>query len=447
MVPWSWSMMVIPACGPATPEQSPDAHENAAPIPAFDVSRSAKAGLPVDLDASASSDPNGDAMTFEWSFDHLPVGSRVGAFSIAENGTRSDVTSFVPDVLGTYVVALVALDDRGETSAPVYQTVVVTEDGAPPVADAGPDQSGLVGTEFVLGSGDAAVDALGRPLTFTWELRDVPTGSAAALANTDGVAPSFVADLPGLYEVTLVVANGATVSMPDIAAITVSAASTASPVAIIDEDGMTVEDCSDVALHGGASYDPDGNALSYFWAVQTRPNGSTADVLHQERTATPTFHPDVAGSYALSLSVFDGSEWSITQAEIQAIDRTTNTAPVVDAGAAMKIDGGKVSCMVDPFTGAWDCDSCPSVVTVIGEDATGSDADGDALALTWSVVSGDVDITSDVHASTIDVTLDGFAPDEPACEQRDFELALEGTDCPGETARDTVVVTVVCCGS
>jgi hypothetical protein len=47
---------------------------------------------------------------------------------------------------------------------------------------------------------------------------------------------------------------------------------------------------------------------------------------------------------------FDGSEWSITQAEVLAIDRTTNTAPVVDAGAAMKIDGGKVSCMVDPFT-------------------------------------------------------------------------------------------------
>jgi len=113
----------------------------------------------------------------------------------------------------------------------------------------------------------------------------------------------------------------------------------------------------------------------------------------------------------------------------------------------MKIDGGKVSCAVDPFTGAWDCDSCASVATVIGEDATSSDADGDVLALTWSVVSGDVDITSDAHASTIDVTLDGFAPDGPTCEQRDFELALEATDCPGETARDTVVVTVQCCGS
>jgi hypothetical protein len=113
----------------------------------------------------------------------------------------------------------------------------------------------------------------------------------------------------------------------------------------------------------------------------------------------------------------------------------------------MKIDGGKVSCAIDPFTGAWDCDSCPSVATVIGDDATSTDADGDALALTWSVVSGDVDITSDVHASTIDVTLDGFAPDSPTCEERDFELAFEGTDCPGETGRDTVVVTVQCCGS
>ena len=447
MVPWSWSMVVISACAPASDEQGPVAPGNAAPIPAFEASRNAKAGIPVELDASSSGDPNGDAITFEWSFDHVPVDSRVGADSIADNGTRTELTSFVPDVLGTYVVALEALDDRGAVSAPVYQTVVVAEDGAPAVADAGPDQSGLVGSEFVVGSGGPAVDELGRPLTFTWELREAPEGSAAALANTEGVAPSFVADLPGLYEVMLVVANGATVSVPDVATILASNPTNASPVAIIDEDGMTVEDCSDVALHGGSSYDPDGNALSYQWAVQTRPDGSTADVLHQDRSAVPTFRPDVAGTYALSLSVFDGSEWSITQAELRAIDRTTNTAPVVDAGAAMKLDGGKVSCDVDPFTGGWDCDKCPSVVTVIGKDATGSDADGDALALTWSVVSGEVDITSDPHASTIDVTLDGFAPDGPTCEQRDFELALEGTDCPGETARDTVVVTVQCCGT
>lgn len=447
MVPWSWSMVVISACGPAGPEQGADGHGNVAPIPSFDASREAKAGLPVELDASGSSDPNGDAMTFDWSFDHVPVGSRVSASAIADNGTRSNVTSFVPDVLGTYVVALVTRDDRGEASAPAYQTVVVTEDGAPPVADAGPDQSGLVGTEFVLGSGGAAVDELGRPLTYTWELREAPAGSAAGLANTNGVAPSFVADLPGFYEVTLVVANVATASAPDVAAITVSNPTNASPVAIIDEDGITVEDCSDVGLHGDSSYDPDGSALSYLWAVQARPEGSTADVLRQDRTATPTFHADVEGTYALSLSVFDGSEWSITQAEVLAIDRTTNTAPVVDAGAAMKIDGGKVSCDIDPFTGDWDCDACPSIVTVIGKDATSTDADGDALALTWSVVSGDVDITSDVHASAIDVTLDSVEPDAPECQQWDFELALEGTDCPGETGRDTVVVTVECCGS
>jgi hypothetical protein len=440
--------MVLSACSPASSEQDPVGRANVVPLPAFEVSRHAKAGLPVELDASGSGDPDGDAVTFEWSFDHVPVGSRVAPSSIADNGTRSDLTSFVPDLLGTYVVALVVRDDRGAASAPAYQTIVVLEDGAPPVADAGPDQAGLVGTEFVLGNAGAAVDELGRPLTFTWALREAPEGSGAELENTDGLAPSFVADLPGYYEVTLVVANGATVSTPDVAVMTVSNPTNASPVAIIDEDGMTVEDCSDVALHGDGSYDPDGNALSYQWAVQERPEGSTASVLRQERTATPTFRPDVEGAYALSLAVFDGSEWSITQAEVLAIDRTTNTAPVVDAGTAPeKIDGGTVGCAKDPFTGDWDCDSCPNIATTAGADAITSDADGDPLALTWSVVAGDVDITSDVHASTIDVTLDGFEPEGPWCDQRDFELALEGTDCPGATARDTVVITVECCGS
>jgi hypothetical protein len=445
MVPWPVSLVVISACGPAS-EQGPVEQANVAPIPAIEVSREAKAGLPVELDGSGSSDPNGDAITFEWSFDHVPVGSRLGAYSIADNGTRSAESSFVPDVLGTYVVALVTRDDRGEVSTPAYEAIQVLEDGAPPVANAGPDQSGLVGAEFVLGVAGSAVDELGRPLTFRWDLREAPEGSTAALVNTDGIAPSFVADLPGHYEVTLVVENGATVSAPDVASVLVSDPVNASPVAIIDEDGITVEDCSDVALHGNGSYDPDGDALSYLWAVQSRPDASSADVLRQERTATPTFRPDAAGAYALSLSVFDGSEWSITQAEVLAIERPTNAAPVVDAGADIELAAGKVECVDDPFSGSWDCDECPSVSTVIGTDAAIDDADDDAVALTWSVASGEVDITSDPRAATIDVTLDGFDPDGPTCKTVDYELALEGTDCPGATARDSVVVTLVCCG-
>jgi hypothetical protein len=438
-------MVVLSACGPADQEHGPVEHENVAPMPAFDVSREAKAGLPVELDGTPTADPNGDAITFEWSFYHAPEGSRVGADSIAGNGTRSAEASFVPDVLGTYVVALVARDDRGEVSAPAYEAIAVREDGAPAVADAGPDLTGVVGTEFVLGGADSAVDELGRPLTFRWDLREAPEGSTAVLANTDGVAPSFVADLPGHYEVTLVVDNGATVSVPDAASVLVENPTTAAPVAMIDEDGMTVEDCSDVALHGDGSYDPDGAPLEYLWDVQSRPAQSTADVLRQERTATPTFRPDAAGAYAVSLSVFDGSEWSIAQAELFAIDRTTNATPVVSAGAAIKIDAGTAPCGKDPF-GGWDCDDCADVTTVIGVDATATDADGDPLALTWSVVSGDIDLTSDVHAMTVDATLEGFEPDGPTCKDVDHELALEGTDCPGATGRDTVVVTVTCCG-
>ena len=98
MVPWSWSMVVISACAPSS-EQGPVERGNDAPVPAFDVSRQAKAGLPVELDGSATADPNGDAVTFEWSFDHVPVGSRVDASDVAENGSRSAETSFVPDVL------------------------------------------------------------------------------------------------------------------------------------------------------------------------------------------------------------------------------------------------------------------------------------------------------------------------------------------------------------
>jgi len=78
----------------------------------------------VNLDGSASSDPNGDPLTYSWSFSSKPAGS---------TATLSDSTivdpTFTADIAGDYVVQLVVNDGEAD-SAPDTVTITVSEPSA-----------------------------------------------------------------------------------------------------------------------------------------------------------------------------------------------------------------------------------------------------------------------------------------------------------------------------
>lgn len=57
-------------------------------------------------------------------------------------------------------------------------------------------------------------------------------------------------------------------------------------------------------LDGTGSYDIEGDPLSYRWSVVSAPDGSTARIMNPQ-SVTPTFTPDVAGTYRLQLLVDD----------------------------------------------------------------------------------------------------------------------------------------------
>ena len=408
---------------------------------------SVPAGVIVSLDGCGSYDPDGDQITFAWTFDHVPVDSELDdpkGNPFPENYTTSCETSFIPDTVGTYVVKVIVSDNRGAVSAPDY-AVVTIEGGDKPIASAGVDQSGPVGSTFTL-DGTASSDSSDRPLTYAWAMTNKPATSGAALEGETSIAPTFTADVPGLYTVALVVDNGVLLSEPDTVNVTATVTDPQAPIADAGAD-VTGEDCTAIPLDGRGSSDPDGSALIYSWALQTKPVSShaTNDDIENRAAQITTFYPDVAGDYSVSLAVYDGKSWSIPDTMgIHAIERLSNTAPNVNAGLDLFISAGTAEC--EEGTYGYECDDCPSVVGLIGTDAVITDAESDPYTTLWELVAGEAEI-DDPLALITEVEIDGPEPEEPLeCVQSTATFRLNATDCPQDSAYDEMVVTVTCCG-
>ena len=94
------------------------------------------------LDGSASSDADGDRLTYEWNLTAKPTGSA----ALLANPTTVN-PSLTPDKAGTYIGQLIVNDDT-VNSAP--DTVTISTLNSPPVANAGPDKSGYMGETITL---------------------------------------------------------------------------------------------------------------------------------------------------------------------------------------------------------------------------------------------------------------------------------------------------------
>lgn len=85
---------------------------NTAPVANAGVAQNVVAGSVVTLDGSASSDANGDPLTYAWTITSKPAGS-----TAALSSTTSAKPTFTADVAGTYVASLVVNDGKVSSSA------------------------------------------------------------------------------------------------------------------------------------------------------------------------------------------------------------------------------------------------------------------------------------------------------------------------------------------
>ena len=213
---------------------------NSAPVASAGSPQNVATGSLVTLNGSASSDANGDPLTFAWTLTARPAGS-----TPALAGATTVAPSFTADRDGTYVASL-TVNDGKVSSSPATVTITAATANSAPVANAGSAQNVATGSLVTL-NGSASSDANGDPLTFAWTLTARPAGSTPALAGATTVAPSFTADRDGTYVASLTVNDGKVSSSP--ATVTITAAATAPAVRTGIRNIYTF-------IHGCATSDP-----------------------------------------------------------------------------------------------------------------------------------------------------------------------------------------------
>jgi hypothetical protein len=162
-------------------------------------------GTTVQIDGTQSYDPDGDAITYQWTFASMPAGSTA---SISNADTS--MPTYVADVRGEYLVQLVVNDASMLSS---HDTVTISFTNIKPVADAGTSQSVNIGNTVTL-DGSGSSDANGDTLTYSWTLTTVPTGSLSAITDPTAKVTTFVPDVAGTYVMQLIVNDGTVDSDP-----------------------------------------------------------------------------------------------------------------------------------------------------------------------------------------------------------------------------------------
>jgi len=227
-----------------------------------------------------------------------------------------------------------------------------------PVAHAGPIRIADPGPVTLDGSNSA--DPNSDPLTYHWS-QDAANPMVVAFTGNDSptaAAPTLLVNRAGTYTFALVVDDGTAASPPDTVQLMINDL----PPVAQPGPAHSVHPGDAVTLAGDASFDPNGELLTYAWNLDTAPPGSLAD-LSDASVIDPILVPDVDGTYQLSLMVNNGTADS-PPATVEVLATTGNAPPVARSGPDLRVKVGEA-------------------VTADGRDS--ADADGDLLTYAWAL--------------------------------------------------------------
>jgi len=371
--------------------------------PRLDLAFGAVAGL-----GAMANDPDGDPLTYQWTA--IPVAGGTPLILRATDQPKVEVRWASQPPPGTAVTVTVRVCDTGNLCADASAVVVFAGGmNRPPVAVAVGASAFTGSTAIVDGSGSNDPD--NDPLTYQWvQLSGAPL--AIQGSNRDPILVVTTPSTAGTSTVQLTVCDpGGLCARAEALVIATPPAQNRPPVAQAPGD-FEVPAGAEFKLDGTASYDPDGDLLTFSWRqmtadpVQIRLRG--ADTAQAVGTA------GTSGEYRFILRVCDPQN------------------ACSEAGVKVTVTGGPIN--------------RPPVVTPEHAEITARSGDTVVLRATVADPDGDALVPSEWFSPMSDVLLretgawtsEFVAPPVPA--QRDYPFELRVCDTVGLCGTAQVIV-------
>ncbi len=361
------------------------------------------------LDGSKSYDPDGDLLNYQWILlDHHPD----------YPDTLSDPLSATPNLVSQpwdHRLQLIVSD--GESfSDPVILHIPENASFTPIVDFDTSTENREVGEAVVLDVFAYDFDH-GSTLEYSWSFVKKPAASTVSISDPNSSSIQFELDKPGTYQIRMTVDDGTPNGRITLEkTIYANSPDNAAPIADAGEEfAVTIGQVPvRVPLDGTASYDPDGDQLSYFWELLP-PEGSRSK-LDSTTIPQPSFTADIGGDYFIYLYVSDGFVQSEEFELLISVERDSdNSLPVAEAGNNLSIPAG-------------------NEITL---DGSGSyDDDADPISYFWQLLkkpAGSLAMLETVESQKVRPR---FVPDIPG----DYMFGLSVNDYASVSATDTAIV-------
>ncbi len=259
------------------------------------------------FDASRTTDPDGDALTFTWYFGDDQTGT----------GSRTAHTYAEP---GNYEITCIIEEASGRVCNGILKTMTVLVN-SPPQAEAGPDITCTPG-EMLTFDGSGSFDSDGEVTSFFWDFGDG--------LKAQGPVVNHRYDKPDFYTVTLRVEdNSGTPCSFDTDDLEVWV--NAAPVVEIGND-IIASVGEEVAISGENSRDSDGGITAFTWDMG---DGTTL----QGMTVTHSY--TAPGTYTVILDIADNSGARNSGAN-DRLNVYVNDPPVAEAGPDHRVATAEV---------------------------------------------------------------------------------------------------------